>query len=128
MASSASMTSKKYNQSIKGADLTKANASTANFSKLSNSNSSSSLLSSIAQQQQQQHQQQSNEHLKQEPLIRITSYYLCINKNQLSQQQKQTQSGVENNGTSTLASISLLNKFKQDLNCIDRVIEDIGKN
>jgi hypothetical protein len=123
MASSASMTSKKYNQSIKGADLTKANASTANFSKLSNSNSSSSLLSSIATQHQHQHPQQNNDTLKQEPLIRITSYYLCINKNQLSQQQKQTQGG-ENNGTSTLASISLLNKFKQDLNCIDRVIED----
>lgn len=118
MPSSASVTSKKHNTSIKGADVSKVNSSIANFSKLSNSNSSSSLLGHIAQQQQQQ----TNEITKQEPLIRIISYYLCINKNQLTQHQKQPQG--ENNSSSTLASISLLNKFKQDLNCIDRVIEE----
>ena len=118
MPSSASIASKRQTHSTKGMESSKLNASAANFSKLSNSNSSSSLLGPTNQQQQQQN----NENIKQEPLIRIISYYLCINKNQLTQQPKQLQE--ENNGSSTLASISILNKFKQDLNCIDRVIEE----
>lgn len=76
-----------------------------------------SSLTTITQHQPQQQQQQT----KQEPFIRMTCYYLYINKSQHSQL-------IGNGGpapTSTsLASISLANSLGQDLNYIKRVIDE----
>ena len=133
---------KKTTPSIKGNDsvnLTPTNStkgvqsaqskttSVVNLSKLSNSSSSSSLLSpnsihsenllsSITTNNMTDSSITQSSQAQQMPLIRIISYYFCINKNQQVQQQS-----VEN--SSSLASIALMKKFNEDLSYIEKVIE-----
>jgi hypothetical protein len=94
--------------------------------KASNSASSSSLLGfGLGSNLARQESENSTSNTKQQPLIRIVSYYLCINKNQSPQESSSvSQKHQEDSATGSLASISLLNKFNEDLHCIDRVIEN----
>ena len=91
MPSSASLASKKLAQSsVKGLDA----KLTPNSTKLSNSASYSSLLTPSVPQSSNSETLSVLENtnvasVKQEPLIRILSYYLCINKNQQHQHQIQ---------------------------------------
>lgn len=94
-------------------------ASTALINKLAHSSSSASLPVSPEQLQQLNKKKQASiltPLIQQEPFIRMTCYYLYINKNQ-------SVSYAPSSSTS-LASINLVNTLSNDLDYINKVIEE----